>query len=309
MKNSCLTVLCILFVFGVACQKKSEAVTIRQHTSNAAPIEQYPWPDENLADTNLLITITDDDVRIRNQPNLGGEILGVLPKGTIGEVLAESHLRRVNGEMHPWYKVKIRDGTTGWVYGKYLSGDCISIISQEHYQFPIISNLDSGELAYSLMEFQYVENNGFVAVITLDTSLAQLEKTFGMPESRPGIQEDGKESWNLYAGFSRYAWKGMEVAFIPHMIKVFSEDDISYIEKGDDPIIRIIDITGNEFKTSLGAEAGTPKESVIGLYGNPYSEQGNSITYISGSIMGTAYLTFTFDSNECIERMALYWGD
>lgn len=309
MKVYCLTVLCILFVFGVACQKKSEAVTIRQHTSNAAPIEQYPCPDENLADTNLLVTITDDDVRIRNQPNLGGEILGVLPKDTVGEVLAESHVRRVNGEMHPWYKVKTIDGTTGWVYGKYLSGDCISIISQEHYLFPVVSSQDSGELAYSLMEFQYVENNDSVAVITLDTSLAQLEKTFGTPEFRPGIQEDGKGSWNPYAGFPRYVWNGMEVTFIPHMIKVFSEDGVSYIEKEDDPIIRIIDITGNEIKTPLGAEAGTPKESVIGLYGNPYSEQGNSITYISGSSMGTAYLTFTFDSNECIERMSLYWGD
>ena len=180
---------------------------------------------------------------------------------------------------------------------------------QEHYQFSIVSNLDSGELAYSLMEFQYVENNGSTAVITLDTSLAQLEKTFGAPEFRPGIQEDGKGSWNPYAGFPRYAWNGMEVAVIPHMIKVFSEDDISYIEKEDDPIIRIIDITGNEFKTSLGAGSGTDKLDVIDLYGKPYSEQDNFITYISGSIMGTAYLTFTFDSNERVEGVSLYWGD
>ena len=122
-------------------------------------------------------------------------------------------------------------------------------------------------------------------------------------------QEDGKGNWNPYAGFPRYAWNGMEVAVIPHMIKVFSEDDNSYIEKEDDPIIRIIDITGNEFKTSLGAGSGTDKLDVIDLYGKPYSEQDNFITYISGSIMGTAYLTFTFDSNERVEGMSLYLGD
>lgn len=304
--------LFFLFIFlfsSIACQEKEKTTTTSQHTSKAAPIEKPLQTEENSSRTSLLVVVMDDDVRIRNQPNLGGEILGVLPKDTIGEVLAESHVRRVNGEIHPWYKVKTRDGTTGWVYGKYLSGDCISIIRQEHYQFSIVSNLNSGELAYSLMEFQYVENNGSTAVITLDTSLTQLKKTFGTPEFRPSIQEDGKGSWNPYAGFPRYAWNGMEVAFIPHMIKVFSEDDISYIEKEDDPIIRSIDITGNEFKTSLGAEVGTPKESVIGLYGKPYSEQGNSITYISGSVMGTAYLTFTFDFSECTEKMSLYWGD
>ncbi len=309
MKAFCLVVLYIFFVSGFSCQKKSEAATIRQYAPSSNSTEGHPQTEENLADNVLLVFVTDDNVRIRSQPNLDGEILGVLSKGTIGEALAESHLRRVNGEMYPWYKVKTIDGTTGWVYGKYLSGDCIPIIRQEHYQFSIVSNLDSGELAYSQMEFQYVENNGSTAVITLDTSLAQLEKTFGAPEFRPGIQEDGKESWNPYAGFPRYAWNGMEVAVIPHMIKVFSEDDISYIEKEDDPIIRIIDITGNEFKTSLGAGSGTDKLDVIDLYGKPYSEQDNFITYISGSIMGTAYLTFTFDSNERVEGMSLYWGD
>lgn len=305
MKVFYLPVFVFFLVFGIACQKNDKATVVLQDTS----IEKYPQTEKSTSNTNLAVTVTDNNVRIRSQPNLGGEVLGVLPKDTIGEVLAESHLRMIHGETHPWYKVKTADGITGWVYGKYLSGDCVSVINQEYYQFPSVSNLNSGELAYSLMEFQYVENNGSTAVITLDTSLAQLEKTFGAPEFRPGIQEDGKGNWNPYAGFPRYAWNGMEVAVIPHMIKVFSEDDISYIEKEDDPIIRIIDITGNEFKTSLGAGSGTDKLDVIDLYGKPYSEQDNFITYISGSIMGTAYLTFTFDSNERVEGMSLYLGD
>ena len=292
-------------VFGIACQKNDKATVVLQDTS----IEKYPQTEKSTSNTNLAVTVTDNNVHIRNQPHLDGEILGTLTSGTVGTVLAESHLRMIHGETHPGYKVKTADGITGWIYGKYLSGDCVSVINQEYYQFPSVSNLNSGELAYSLMEFQYVENNGSTAVITLDTSLAQLEKTFGAPEFRPGIQEDGKGNWNPYAGFPRYAWNGMEVAVIPHMIKVFSEDDISYIEKEDDPIIRIIDITGNEFKTSLRAGSGTDKLDVIDLYGKPYSEQDNFITYISGSIMGTAYLTFTFDSNERVEGMSLYLGD
>ena len=305
MKVFYLPVFVFFLVFGIACQKNDKATVVLQDTS----IEKYPQTEKSTSNTNLAVTVTDNNVHIRNQPHLDGEILGTLTSGTVGTVLAESHLRMIHGETHPGYKVKTADGITGWIYGKYLSGDCVSVINQEYYQFPSVSNLNSGELAYSLMEFQYVENNGSTAVITLDTSLAQLEKTFGAPEFRPGIQEVGKGSWNPYAGFPRYAWNGMEVAVIPHMIKVFSEDDISYIEKEDDPIIRIIDITGNEFKTSLGAGSGTDKLDVIDLYGKPYSEQDNFITYISGSIMGTAYLTFTFDSSERVEGMSLYWGD
>lgn len=305
MKAFYLPVFVFFLVFGIACQKNDKATVVLQDTS----IEKYPQTEKTTSNTNLAVTVTDNNVRIRNQPHLDGEILGTLTSGTVGTVLAESHLRRVNGEMYPWYKVKTIDGTTGWVYGKYLSGDCIPIINQEYYQFPSVSNLDSGELAYSQMEFQYIGNNGSTAVITLDTSLAQLEKTFGAPEFRPGIQEVGKGSWNPYAGFPRYAWNGMEVAFIPHKIKVFSEDGFDYIEKEDDPIVRIIDVTGDKFKTSLGAGSGTDKLDVIDLYGKPYSEQDNFITYISGSIMGTAYLTFTFDSNERVEGMSLYWGD
>ena len=305
MKVFYLPVFVFFLVFGIACQKNDKATVVLQDTS----IEKYPQTEKSTSNTNLAVTVTDNNVRIRSQPHLDGEILGTLTSGTVGTVLAESHLRMIHGETHPWYKVKTADGITGWIYGKYLSGDCVSVINQEYYQFPSVSNLNSGELAYSLMEFQYVENNGSTAVITLDTSLAQLEKTFGASEFRPGIQEDGKGNWNPYAGFPQYAWNGMEVAVIPHMIKVFSEDDISYIEKEDDPIIRIIDITGNEFKTSLGAGSGTDKLDVIDLYGKPYSEQDNFITYISGSIMGTAYLTFTFDSNERVEGMSLYLGD
>lgn len=305
MKVFYLPVFVFFLVFGIACQKNDKATVVLQDTS----IEKYPQTEKSTSNTNLAVTVTDNNVRIRSQPHLDGEILGTLTSGTVGTVLAESHLRMIHGETHPWYKVKTADGITGWIYGKYLSGDCVSVINQEYYQFPSVSNLNSGELAYSLMEFQYVENNGSTAVITLDTSLAQLEKTFGASEFRPGIQEDGKGNWNPYAGFPQYAWNGMEVAVIPHMIKVFSEDDISYIEKEDDPIIRIIDITGNEFKTSLGVGSGTDKLDVIDLYGKPYSEQDNFITYISGSIMGTAYLTFTFDSNERVEGMSLYLGD
>ena len=305
MKVFYLPVFVFFLVFGIACQKNDKATVVLQDTS----IEKYPQTEKSTSNTNLAVTVTDNNVRIRSQPHLDGEILGTLTSGTVGTVLAESHLRMIHGETHPWYKVKTADGITGWIYGKYLSGDCVSVINQEYYQFPSVSNLNSGELAYSLMEFQYVENNGSTAVITLDTSLAQLEKTFGASEFRPGIQEDGKGNWNPYAGFPQYAWNGMEVAVIPHMIKVFSEDDISYIEKEDDPIIRIIDITGNEFKTSLGAGSGTDKLDVIDLYGKPYSEQDNFITYISGSIMGTAYLTFTFDSNGRVEVMSLYLGD
>lgn len=148
MKVFYLPVFVFFLVFGIACQKKSEAATIRQYAPSSNSTEGHPQTEENLADNVLLVFVTDDSVRIRSQPNLGGEVLGVLPKDTIGEVLAESHLRMIHGETHPWYKVKTADGIIGWIYGKYLSGDCVSVINQEYYQFPSVSNRNSGMLAY-----------------------------------------------------------------------------------------------------------------------------------------------------------------
>lgn len=305
MKVFYLPVFVFFFVFGIACQKNDKATVVLQDTS----IEKYPQTEKHTSNTNLAVTVTDNDVHIRNQPHLDGEILGTLTSGTVGTVLAESHLRMIHGETHPWYKVKTADGITGWIYGKYLSGDCVSVINQEYYQFPSVSNRNSGMLAYKLMEFQYSEDDGSVVGITLDTSMMQLEKNLGTPELRSGTQGDTKDSWNPYAGFSRCVWNGMEVAFIPHKIKVFSEDGFDYIEKEDDPIVRIIDVTGDKFKTSLGIGSGTPKASVIDVYGIPCAEQKNSLSYFSGSVMGTVYLDFIFDSDECVERMSLYWGD
>ena len=197
MKVFYLPVFVFFLVFGIACQKNDKATVVLQDTS----IEKYPQTEKSTSNTNLAVTVTDNNVRIRSQPHLDGEILGTLTSGTVGTVLAESHLRMIHGETHPWYKVKTADGITGWIYGKYLSGDCVSVINQEYYQFPSVSNLNSGELAYSLMEFQYVENNGSTAVITLDTSLAQLEKTFGASEFRPGIQEKQKGKWSFTGYF------------------------------------------------------------------------------------------------------------
>ena len=138
MKVFYLPVFVFFLVFGIACQKNDKATVVLQDTS----IEKYPQTEKSTSNTNLAVTVTDNNVHIHNQPHLDGEILGTLPSGTVGTVLAESHLRMIHGETHPGYKVKTADGITGWIYGKYLSGDCVSVINQEYYQFPSVSNLN-----------------------------------------------------------------------------------------------------------------------------------------------------------------------
>lgn len=134
-------------------------------------------------------------------------------------------------ERYPWYKVKTIDGTAGWVYGKYLSGRLYS--HHPPRTLSVFHCIKSGFGGTGVQPYgvQYIGNNGSTAVITLDTSLAQLEKTFGVPEFHPGIQEDGKGSWNPYAGFFPICleWHG-SCLYSPYD-KVFSEDDISYIER------------------------------------------------------------------------------
>ena len=66
MKVFYLPVFVFFFVFGIACQKNDKATVVLQDTS----IEKYPQTEKSTSNTNLAVTVTDDNVRIRSQPHL-----------------------------------------------------------------------------------------------------------------------------------------------------------------------------------------------------------------------------------------------
>lgn len=65
--------------------------------------------------------VNDTKVRLREQPNLQGKQLRLLDRGTPVEVIEETlEPMKVGTTEAIWYRVKLADGTIGWMYGQYL---------------------------------------------------------------------------------------------------------------------------------------------------------------------------------------------
>ena len=65
--------------------------------------------------------IIGENVTVRKTPTLQGEILGFLSYDLV-KVVYESSLSKetIDGETHPWIKIKSTEGVIGYVYGKYI---------------------------------------------------------------------------------------------------------------------------------------------------------------------------------------------
>lgn len=65
--------------------------------------------------------VNDTNVRLRERPNLQGKQLRLLNHGTPVEVIEETlEPMKVGTAEAIWYRVKLEDGTIGWMYGQYL---------------------------------------------------------------------------------------------------------------------------------------------------------------------------------------------
>jgi len=76
--------------------------------------------DEN--DKNKIISyINDDNVRIRSNPNINSDILGLLNMGDCVTVIdASSEKFAISNYDDYWYKIITNDNITGWVFGRYI---------------------------------------------------------------------------------------------------------------------------------------------------------------------------------------------
>ncbi len=65
--------------------------------------------------------VVSDGLRIRNSPNLNGQVVGGLKNGTFVEITSMTEDKMRIGDMEDyWYKVST-DGMTGWAYGYFIS--------------------------------------------------------------------------------------------------------------------------------------------------------------------------------------------
>jgi len=62
-----------------------------------------------------------DNVRLRKKPTTRGKVIKRIKAGTLVRIIERSEKRESISNMYDyWYKVKLIDGTEGWVYGFYL---------------------------------------------------------------------------------------------------------------------------------------------------------------------------------------------
>lgn len=65
--------------------------------------------------------VTDNNVYVRTEPNLDGEIISICREGENIHLIARSkNMQKIDGYTDSWYLVELLDGKIGWIYGGYI---------------------------------------------------------------------------------------------------------------------------------------------------------------------------------------------
>jgi len=84
-----------------------------------APYYAATWPAGQY-DPEQYAVITGTGVRMRNAPNLNGQILTTLSYYPIVELLGYGEEQEIGGAIHPWVQIALENGTKGYVFGQFL---------------------------------------------------------------------------------------------------------------------------------------------------------------------------------------------
>jgi ligand-binding sensor domain-containing protein len=99
--------------------------------------------------------VTGSILNVRNISSTGGTIVAILKRGDILEVIERSKTQsEVEGMNDFWYKVKLSDNKTGWVFGQFITFDINtesglrwkSVVPSKGQKFSSIAASSSGEI-------------------------------------------------------------------------------------------------------------------------------------------------------------------
>ncbi|HHW56937.1 MAG TPA: SH3 domain-containing protein [Clostridia bacterium] len=121
--------------------------------------------------------VTGNYVNLRSEGSLSGGVIMQLTKNTIVDVLDQQ-----NG----WYKVKLADGTEGWIYGEYLSVRSSSNVSRGEADRNLVDNLI--EYAKTFLGTKYVYGGSTPAGFDCSGFVQYVFKHFGF--SLPRTADD-----------------------------------------------------------------------------------------------------------------------
>ena len=89
-----------------------------RQTRFVGPYYQALYPAVIPGDTTGVII--GSGVRIRSAPNSASKILATLSYNIIDIIDENGPEESIGGETHPWYKVRLKDDTEGFAYGKFI---------------------------------------------------------------------------------------------------------------------------------------------------------------------------------------------
>ncbi len=84
-----------------------------------APYYAATFPDAY--DANIFGVITGEGVRVRAQPHLNSQILKTISYEVLPVLNWSGESATIDGETHPWVKVKLNDSKEGYVFGKFIA--------------------------------------------------------------------------------------------------------------------------------------------------------------------------------------------
>lgn len=89
-----------------------------RRTGFTAPYIFSTFPDEY--DSFQYSAIAGGGVRLRNAPTLNSKILKSISYDIVEVIERTDKMEIINGETHPWIKIKMLDGLEGYVYGQFV---------------------------------------------------------------------------------------------------------------------------------------------------------------------------------------------
>ncbi len=93
-----------------------------QRDSFVAPVSWAKWPDK--LDGTRYLAVVGEDVNVRAEPNVNAAVVGALTNEIVsaaGEYVEPTRTAtQIGGETWPWYHVRLPDGRTGYVWGKFV---------------------------------------------------------------------------------------------------------------------------------------------------------------------------------------------
>ena len=261
--------------------------------------QEADFGDAGATETGIL---NNSLVRIRKEPNLGGEFLGYLDKGQEVHIIGKTDETMKIGDMESvWYKIKTSEGIEGWAYGSFIDLiESTKIIYNPNED--ILTQFDQGvrrsEKEFEFDKFKIVAENPISNrdIIVKDFhgyTLKELETLFDLSIDYSNLKDNFDHVTNI--------------ALINSEIKIVLE----YLYYSEKFRIYYIEYIKNSNKYDYKIKIGDSREKIQSILGNPSFYSDSAIIYFPyiGDIGIFDYIVIYFDDSNQVNKVQILYSN